>query len=843
MVMSEFPRAYALSGSNLVSFDPTNPTVGQTVGVTGLLLGDTLVGIDFRPQNGLLYGLGVDTGANTATLYAISTRTGAAAAIGTPFALADGGGNPIVFPASGYGMDFNATVDRIRVTTDSGLNFRINPNTGAPIDGDAAPGINPDGAISGAAVGVSANAYTNNQPNATVTTLYTLDPTTDQLLVQNPPNVGTQTVPRDVTLNGVPLDFATLNGFDIPAGVNVTTANSVASGSGLALLSVGGTTGLYSIDLMTGAATRIGDFLDGSTPASGLAIQNDLGGIPAIALSGDGTQLLRFNTATTGTLVSVPIIGVAAAEQLVGIDFRPHTGQLYAFGVDAAANTGTLYLVDPQGGTATAVGAPGQIAFLDGAGNPVDLSAGGWGMDFNPTVDRIRITNDFGLSFRINPNNGSPVDGDVGLAGINPDGAINGLPLGSTGVSANAYTNSYGQSLVGGVTTLYTLDPVSNALFIQNPPNAGTQTTQVSVRLDGSTLDFTSVNGFDIPAGVAVSTSSSVATGFGFAGLTVGGVVSLYMINLTSGEATNLGAIGTGMTEMAGFALADADGPPPVGPGDVLWQHNDGNVGAASGAFGSLPITADIAAGDFDGDGDSDVVWRIPGTQQAGIWEIEDGNRVQTHNLPTVPHTWQIDGTGDFDADGDSDILWRHEDGLVVSWEVQDHAYVTNRNQPAVPTTWQIDGTGDFDGDGDDDILWRHDDGQVVTWEMEGGVYVVNHNLPSVPTTWRIGGTGDFDGDGDGDIVWRHNDGDVVTWEMEDGAFVVNHNLGSMPTDFQIAGTADFDDDGDSDILWRHNDGTVVTWTMQDGALAQSNDLGFVNNVWQIRATGEFPLI
>ena len=70
-------------------------------------------------------------------------------------------------------------------------------------------------------------------------------------------------------------------------------------------------------------------------------------------------------------------------------------------------------------------------------------------MDFNPTVDRIRITTDGGLNFRINPNNGLP-------AAATADGGINGS--GSTGVSAVAYTNSYGQSLTGGVTTLYTLD-------------------------------------------------------------------------------------------------------------------------------------------------------------------------------------------------------------------------------------------------------------------------------------------------------------------------------------------------------------------------------------------------
>ena len=273
------------------------------------------------------------------------------------------------------------------------------------------------------------------------------------------------------------------------------------------------------------------------------------------------------------------ISGVAVGEMVVGIDFRPQTGQLYAFGVNAAANTGTLYLVDPQTGAAAAVGTPGQIAFVDGAGNPVDLPAEratAWTSTRRSTVSAI--TTDTGLNFRINPNNGAAVDGDAVTAGINRTGRSTASP-GSTGVSANAYTNSFGQPLPGVVTTLYTLDAASNSLFIQNPPNAGTQTAQVTVKLGGSPLDFTSVNGFDIPAGVTVATSNSAAAGFGFAGLTVGGVTSLYLINLVSGDAINLGAIGAashgrpgsgGLASTDDFYLVDD-------PGDVVTESpNDG---------------------------------------------------------------------------------------------------------------------------------------------------------------------------------------------------------------------------------------------------------------------------
>jgi Domain of unknown function (DUF4394)/FG-GAP-like repeat len=260
-------HAYALSsGNNLVSFNPAIPSVGISIPVTGLLPGQTLVGIDVRPANGVLYSLGV-SGTDTATLYTISPLTGVATIVG---AFAVGG---ISF-ASGFGFDFNSVADRIRVTTDTNLNFRINPDTGL------LAGLDPQ--IFGS-FDITGAAHTNNETNnGGVSTLYTLDSLSNSLMIQGglggtpSPNGGIQTL---VGLVGV--DFSTANGFDIPPGVDTGVP-----GAGLALLTttVGGTTGLYSINLGTGAGTLIGNFLNGTTPANGLAIQNTP---PAADFNGD----------------------------------------------------------------------------------------------------------------------------------------------------------------------------------------------------------------------------------------------------------------------------------------------------------------------------------------------------------------------------------------------------------------------------------------------------------------------------------------------------------------------------------------------------------------------------
>jgi hypothetical protein len=68
-----------------------------------------------------------------------------------------------------------------------------------------------------------------------------------------------------------------------------------------------------------------------------------------------------------------------------------------------------------------------------------------------------------------------------------------------------------------------------------------------------------------------------------------------------------------------------------------------------------------------------------------------------THTLPQVSTNFQIAETGDFDGDGDSDILWRDQDGAVVTWDMQAGALAGTTDHGVVATAWQIRGTGEFD--------------------------------------------------------------------------------------------------------------------------------------------------
>jgi Domain of unknown function (DUF4394)/RTX calcium-binding nonapeptide repeat (4 copies) len=106
------------TGNQLVRFDSATPgNVSSPMAITGLQAGEQIVGIDFRPANATLYGVG-----SSNRLYTIDPGTGAATPVGPPGFTLDGGS---------FGVDFNPVPDRLRVVSDADQNLLIDPTTGA----------------------------------------------------------------------------------------------------------------------------------------------------------------------------------------------------------------------------------------------------------------------------------------------------------------------------------------------------------------------------------------------------------------------------------------------------------------------------------------------------------------------------------------------------------------------------------------------------------------------------------------------------------------------------------------------------------------------------------------
>jgi hypothetical protein len=484
--------------NTLLNFNPGTPGVINSARfISGLASGENIIGIDFRPANGQLYGV-----SNTSRVFIINPTNGIATPVGTtPF-------NPALSGTS-FSFDFNPVPDRIRIVSDTGQNLRLNPNNGAVAGVDGTVAYAASDANAGQDPNVVASAYTNNFAGSASTTLYGIDSNLDTLVTQG--SIGSSPISPNTgqlfTVGKLDVDTNSLVGFDIAPVSNAAFASLTSDSAGASQL--------YTINLATGAASLIGA-IGGGQLISDIAFALRAENIFALT---DNNLLLSFNAGIPGALTGTRFIsGLASGENIVGIDFRPATGQLYGI-----SNASRVYLINTINGAATAVGTA-----------PFDPALNGltFGVDFNPVPDRIRVVSDADQDLRLNPNNGAVagVDGLLAYAAGDQNAGQD------SNIVAAAYTNNF----VGATsTTLYVIDSIQNTLATQGSaggspvsPNTGQLFTVGPLGVDPN-----DIAGFDI----------SSSTGAAFASINIGGTfgTQLYAINLTTGAASLIGAIGS----------------------------------------------------------------------------------------------------------------------------------------------------------------------------------------------------------------------------------------------------------------------------------------------------------
>lgn len=186
----------------LVRFRADSPRRARDIGAISGLSGNdtTLIGIDFRVQDGKLYGVG-----NGGGVYTIDPGTASAQIV-----------NSLTVPLSGtvFDVDFNPAADRLRIISDTGQNLAHNVNAGGVTAANATLTYTAPPATPAPAMGATGAAYTNNDvtPSGapTATTLFDLDTTMDQIVIQSPPGNGIL-----VATGKLGIDAGPSAGFDI----------------------------------------------------------------------------------------------------------------------------------------------------------------------------------------------------------------------------------------------------------------------------------------------------------------------------------------------------------------------------------------------------------------------------------------------------------------------------------------------------------------------------------------------------------------------------------------------------------------------------------------------------
>jgi hypothetical protein len=381
---AEAATAYAImpSGTEIVRFDTSTPlSVTQLGTVSGLQAGDVLIDLDVRPSNGLLYALGVNNGNSTARIYRIAPPI-------TAGPIADAGptatvlaGSQMAFTGLVGAMDFDPVNDRLRVVSASGQSYAVTPSEPAI--------VTPNAAVAGTTiVGL---ASTNNFNRPTAATLFGIDSGSGGRLVRigaaNTADGGaTGTVTPIAAISGATVD--TFGGFDISP--NTAEAFVLVQGA------VPGASAIYRIDLVTGAATPLGD-INVAGRLKGLAVY-----ARASLIYGVNTlnQLVIFLSAVPNDLRTAAgdeggtaraITGLTG--NVVGLDTRPSTGELFAL-----TDANQIYRIDPVTAAATPVHA------LTGG----TLSGAAFGMYFEPgSPEKIRLISNTGQNLEIDPDSGA----------------------------------------------------------------------------------------------------------------------------------------------------------------------------------------------------------------------------------------------------------------------------------------------------------------------------------------------------------------------------------------------------------------------------------------------------
>ena len=565
------------AAGQLANFDSARPDLVRSLTpITGLQVGETVMGIDARPATGQIYGLG-----STGRLYTLDPSSGAASLVGT---------GPLAASLSGteFSLDFNPVADRLRIVSDNGLDLRVNPDTAeVTVDGTLSYVSTDSGA--GTTPSIVGASYTNSVAGATSTTLFAIDGKRHTLVTQG-------------SIGGVPISPNTGQLFSVaslsttasaPLGLDILPDGSAFVSQAVA----GGGTALYTLSTTTGALDLVGAF------PSAVAIRDitTLPRVETLYAVTTGNRLISFRATSPGTLLSNQgILGLQVGETIRSLDFRPATGQLFGFG-----STGRFYILNPASGAATVVSAA-----------PISPAATGTkpSIDFNPTVDRIRLVTNAGQDLRVNPDTGAVVATDGTLAYSGTDPAAGVLPS----IVAQGYTNSvFGAT----ATSLYAIDSARDTLVLQGSPGGS------PISPNTGQLFTVGALGRDVSANAGLDVA---ANGIAYAALTDEGSGSsiLYVVNLANGALTPLGTIGGGAV-IADVALATA-GVAQFSATTYTVDQGTGSATIVVNRVGGDSGAVRVSYATSDGTATAGLDY----TATSGVLNFADGETVKTFTVP-----------------------------------------------------------------------------------------------------------------------------------------------------------------------------------------------------------------
>ena len=264
--------------------------------------------------------------------------------------------------------------------------------------------------------------------------------------------------------------------------------------------------------------------------------------------------------------------------------------------------------------------------------------------------------------------------------------------------------------------------------------------------------------------------------------------------------------------------------------GRLYWFENDAGSYSLKEILTGIRRATDVQGGDFDSDGDIDLVVAVfGGPLQGQILYLEnDGQQNFTdYEILAVSGTIHVP-VSDFDGDGDLDFA-----AVITQDEEEVLAFVNNGSGFKKPgkrnriySSWNFDlgGAGmtasDLDQDGDQDLLLSLGDNLELTHNYpqpwHGVIWLENkgdwnfepHRIATIGGVYATA-TGDLDADGDLDVAvvtmfndWAQDNAASVLWLENDGEQnFTTYQIADDPVQLATVGCDDLNGDGKPEIV------------------------------------------
>ena len=264
--------------------------------------------------------------------------------------------------------------------------------------------------------------------------------------------------------------------------------------------------------------------------------------------------------------------------------------------------------------------------------------------------------------------------------------------------------------------------------------------------------------------------------------------------------------------------------------GRLVWLENDAGEFTIHEILTDVRRVTDVQGGDFDGDGDFDLVAAVfGGPLQGQILYLEnDGSqRFTDYEMLAVSGTIHVP-VHDFDGDGDLDVaaVLTQDEEEVVAFVNDGTGFKKPAKRNRIFSSWNFDlgGAGmianDLDQDGDQDLLLSLGDNLELMHNYpqpwHGCIWLENtgdwkfepHRIANVGGVYGTA-VSDLEGDGDRDVVlvtmfndWSQKNAASVVWLQNDGQQnFQTFQIASEPVQLATVACADLDNDGQDEIV------------------------------------------